>query len=130
MTGVALPVLSLDSHKGLCDGDRQGSVHNIYPLERGFSISGVYTGFFGGCLLLDLLTLFSPGLLLDCLSFLHVNVFCCSGQEGFEFRNRLLGQGLEEVPIQEPLGEGTGFHFLRGSGHLQCYSIESLQVLL
>ncbi|KAL0439883.1 UNVERIFIED_CONTAM: hypothetical protein Slati_2471300 [Sesamum latifolium] len=101
-------------------------VYIAYSLERGFSISDVDTGFFRGCLLFDLLTLFSPGLLLGRLSFLHFNVFCCSGQEGVELRNWLLGQRLEEVPIQEPLGESTGSHFLRGSGHLQCYNIESL----
>ncbi|KAL0404069.1 UNVERIFIED_CONTAM: hypothetical protein Sradi_2047700 [Sesamum radiatum] len=120
----------LNSHESLCDGDRQRGVYNIYPVERGFSVSGVNMGFLGGSLLLDLLTFFSPAVFLGCLSFLHVNVFRCSGQEGVKLGNRLLGQRLEKVPIQEPLGESTGFHFLGGSRHLQCCSIESLLVLL
>ncbi|KAL0379318.1 UNVERIFIED_CONTAM: hypothetical protein Sradi_3237300 [Sesamum radiatum] len=113
-----------------CDGDRQRGVHNIYPLERGFSVSNVTTGFLGRSLLPDFLTFLSSAIFLGCLSFLHVNVFRCSGQEGVELRDRFFGQRLEEVAIQEPLGEGTGFYFLRGSGHLQCCNIEPLQVLL
>ncbi|KAL0320159.1 UNVERIFIED_CONTAM: hypothetical protein Sradi_5277400 [Sesamum radiatum] len=101
-------------------------VHSIYPLERGFSVSDVTTGFLGGSLLPGLLKFFSPAVFLGCLSFLHVNVFRRSGQEGIELGDRFLGQRLKEILIQEPLGEGTGFHFLRGSRHLQCCSTESL----
>ncbi|KAL0355805.1 UNVERIFIED_CONTAM: hypothetical protein Sradi_4027400 [Sesamum radiatum] len=90
----------IDSHESLCDGDRQRGVHSIYPMERGFSISDVTTGFLGGSLLPDLLTFFSPAVFLSCLSFLHVNVFRYSSQEGVEPGDRFLGQRLEEVPIQ------------------------------
>ncbi|KAL0313407.1 UNVERIFIED_CONTAM: hypothetical protein Sradi_5740000 [Sesamum radiatum] len=120
----------LDSHESLCDGDRQGGVYSVYPLERGFSLPEVTAGFLGRSFLSDLLALLSPTILLGRLSFLHINVFRCSSQEAVELGDRFLGQGLEEVAIQESLGEGIGFYFLRGSGYLQCSGIEPLQAKL
>ncbi|KAL0420760.1 UNVERIFIED_CONTAM: hypothetical protein Slati_3098900 [Sesamum latifolium] len=120
--------LSFYCHEGLCYGNSQRSVDGIHSLEGRLPVSCVDTGLLGGGLLLRFFLFFSTTFFFGCVSVLHINVFCSSGQEGIELEDRLLGQGLEEIPIQKSLREGTGFHLLSGRGHLQRSSIESLQV--
>ncbi|KAL0293352.1 UNVERIFIED_CONTAM: hypothetical protein Sradi_6940900 [Sesamum radiatum] len=52
--------------------------------------------------------------------------FAALARRASNLENGLLGQGLEEVPIQEPLKESTSLHFLGGGGYLQLSSVKSL----
>ncbi|KAL0455035.1 UNVERIFIED_CONTAM: hypothetical protein Slati_0842700 [Sesamum latifolium] len=126
-SGTRQQSFSFYNDEGLCY--RYGQrVHDIHPLEGRLLVPHIHTGLLEGGLLLRLLSIFSATLFLGSLSIFHIDVFCGMSQKGIELRDRLLGQGLEEVPIQEPLREGASLYFLCGREHFQCSGIESLQV--
>ncbi|KAL0411681.1 UNVERIFIED_CONTAM: hypothetical protein Slati_3757800 [Sesamum latifolium] len=128
--GACQQPLSFYSHEGLCYGDSQRSVDGVHTLKGRLPVSHVDTGFLGGGLLLHFLSFFSATFFFGCLSILHINVFCGTSQKSIKLEDRLLGQGLEEVPIQKSFREGTSLHLLHGRGHFQRSSIGSLQVFL